>query len=62
VPPTATGAPVVSPKQYLVEIRLTIDRQHAMGFYANLDNLAEQLLTFRQLLPSATFAAPPCAG
>jgi hypothetical protein len=47
---------------YLIEVRFAIDKQHALGFYADLPDLGVTLQVFKALLSSVTFAAPQCSG
>jgi hypothetical protein len=45
--------------RYLVQVHLTLDAQHALGFDANLSDLT-QLQTVRDLLSSVKFPFPQC--
>lgn len=56
-PAAAPGG--AAPEQYLAQVRLTLDAQHALGIDANLTDLS-QLQTVRDLLNSVTFPFPQC--
>jgi hypothetical protein len=55
-----TAAPGgAAPQQYLAQVRLTLDAQHALGIDANLTDLS-QLQTVRDFANSVTFPFPQC--
>lgn len=60
--PSPTTVPTGVPQPYLVVVRLPMDAQHAVGFYANLSNLHASLDSFKALVYSVTFPFPVCAG
>jgi hypothetical protein len=57
-PPATVAGGVVS-ERYLVQIRLTLDAQHALGVDANLGDLA-QLTTAKSVIYSISFPFPQC--
>jgi hypothetical protein len=54
-----TAAPGGAAQQYLAQVRLTLDAQHALGIDANLTDLS-QLQTVRDFANSVTFPFPQC--
>ncbi|HWG74839.1 MAG TPA: SH3 domain-containing protein [Acidimicrobiales bacterium] len=58
---TAPAAVGTTPGKYLVQARLTINAQHALGIDANLADLS-QLQSVRNFVNSVSFAFPPCEG
>ena len=63
-PPAATSTATSVPESlaYLAEVRLAVDKQHALGFYADMADLGPTLQLFKNLVASATFNAPQCSG
>jgi hypothetical protein len=62
VSPPSTGTPPaggVAAAGYLVQVRLALDAQHALGVDANLDS-ASQLQTVHDFVNSITFPFPQC--
>jgi hypothetical protein len=59
---TYTRSGATPPQPYLLQLRLTLDAHHAMGFEANLSNLAAPLQVFSNFLASVTFPFPQCTG
>ena len=47
---------------YLAEVRFAIDKQHALGLYADMPDLGVTLQIFKDFVVSTTFSAPQCVG
>lgn len=62
--PPGTSPPASTPASlaYLVEARFAVDKQHALGFYADTPDLGPTFQLFKNLISSVTFNAPQCAG
>jgi hypothetical protein len=61
-PATSTATSVPQPLTYLAEIRFAVDKQHALGLYADMPDLGTTLQTFKAFVASMTFGAPQCSG
>ncbi len=59
---TVTGVSSPASLQYLAQVRLTLDANHALGIYGDVADLGPQLQTFRDFVASVTFPFPQCAG
>ncbi len=59
-PTTVRGTPTTDP--YLLQVRLTLDPHHALGFDGNLSDLGVPLLEFTNFLDSVSFPTPQCIG
>ncbi|HMC41320.1 MAG TPA: SH3 domain-containing protein, partial [Acidimicrobiales bacterium] len=59
---TAAATAVPGALAYRAEVRFAVDKQHALGFYADLPDLGPTFQTFKELLASVTFNAPQCVG
>jgi hypothetical protein len=62
---TAPGTPGSSgsePLAYLAEVRFAVDKQHALGFQADMPDLGQSLQIFKEVLASVSYPAPQCSG
>jgi hypothetical protein len=63
-PATGTTSATSPPESltYMAEVRFATDKQHALGFYADLPDLGQTFQIFKEFLASVTFSAPQCSG
>lgn len=59
---TSTTVATGTPQASLVQVKIPVDAQHALGFYANLADLNVSLPNFKAIIYSVTFASPVCSG
>jgi hypothetical protein len=62
---THTTSPATSVPEsltYLAEVRFAVDKQHALGLYADMPDLGVTFQIFKELVASITFSAPQCSG
>ncbi|HET6875814.1 MAG TPA: SH3 domain-containing protein [Acidimicrobiales bacterium] len=62
---TATTGPGASGPEslaYLAEVRFAVDKQHALGFEADMPDLGQTLDVFKEFLASVSYPAPQCSG
>ncbi|MBV9660123.1 MAG: SH3 domain-containing protein [Acidimicrobiales bacterium] len=60
--PSSTTVPTGALQAYMVEVKLRLEAQHALGFYANLSDVGDSLQTFEALVYSVSFPFPVCSG
>ena len=61
-PAPAGSAHSTTADPYLLQIRLTLDPHHALGFDGNLSDLGAPLQAFNNFLDSVSFPTPQCIG
>ena len=63
-PPATTSSATSLPESlaYLAEVRFAVDKQHALGFYADMPGLGPTFQAFKDLVASVSFNAPQCSG
>lgn len=61
-PGTSSAASVPESLPYLAEVRVAVDKQHALGLYADMPDLGATFRTFKEFVASLTFNAPQCSG
>lgn len=47
---------------YLAEVRFAVDKQNALGLYADMPDLGPTFQIFQELIASMAFSAPQCSG
>jgi Bacterial SH3 domain len=61
-PATSSATSVPQSLTYLAQVRFPVDRQHALGFYADMPDLGTTFQIFKDFVASVTFSAPQCSG
>ena len=60
--PTTNSTSAPESLSYLAEVRFAVDKQNALGLYANMPDLGLTFQIFQELIASMTFTAPQCSG
>jgi Bacterial SH3 domain len=61
-PTTSSATSVPQSLTYLAQVRFPVDRQHALGLYADMPDLGPTFQIFKDFVASVTFSAPQCSG
>ncbi|HUJ66155.1 MAG TPA: hypothetical protein VLX59_11490 [Acidimicrobiales bacterium] len=61
-PTTTSATSVPQSLTYVAQVRFPVDRQHALGFYADMPDLGPTFQIFKNFVASVTFNAPQCSG
>ncbi len=59
---SSSGTSAPQSLTYLAEVRFAVDKQHALGLYADMPDLGQPLQIFQEFMASVTFSAPQCTG
>ncbi|MHB8341015.1 MAG: SH3 domain-containing protein [Mycobacteriales bacterium] len=59
-PPPSSVTSVAESLTYLAEVRFAVDKQHALGLYANMPDLGPTFQIFKEVVASVRFSAPQC--
>ncbi len=59
---SSSGTSTPESLTYLAEMRFAVDKQHALGLYADMPDLGQTFQIFQEFIASVTFDAPQCTG